>query len=284
MNSYFSNAYPVYIFTVTNSHVGSGSSVSEEVDLPFQRDHLGYPTIYASSLKGAIKSYLINTISDSEERKNVEILFGKDSTPDEVSKVVILDAVLLLIPVRIIPISKDFEGVYSYATTEELLETAKSYLDAVSNLLRTQNTEKNVDFFLAGNGDKELIVNESYFKFKKDDELKKSYSILIPPEIKSVMVFRGNTGRDIINRSLIRVRRIRIDREKKTASERGLWSEEYVPRGTYFFTIILVRSDKEKNINEIFKKFNDKLLNYIIIGGHETIGKGIVRLMWWSYG
>ncbi|MGC8597939.1 MAG: RAMP superfamily CRISPR-associated protein [Thermocladium sp.] len=34
--------------------MGSGSSVADEDDLPFQRNELGYPTIHASSLKGAI--------------------------------------------------------------------------------------------------------------------------------------------------------------------------------------------------------------------------------------
>jgi CRISPR-associated protein Cmr4 len=68
MANYFAKAHVFYIFTVTNCHVGSGSTASEEIDLPFQRDSLGYPTIYASSLKGAIKSFLLRTYEDSKKK------------------------------------------------------------------------------------------------------------------------------------------------------------------------------------------------------------------------
>jgi CRISPR-associated protein Cmr4 len=74
-----------------------------------------------------------------------------------------------------------------------------------------------VKFYKADeNGNLEVIVNESYFKFKENDDLKNKYSRLIPPSVsKPIFVFDGNLGKDIINRSLIRVRRIRIDRGKK---------------------------------------------------------------------
>jgi len=225
MANYFAKAHVFYIFTVTNCHVGSGSTASEEIDLPFQRDSLGYPTIYASSLKGSIKSFLLRTYEDSK-KGDVFYLFGKDESADEASKVSILDAVLLLIPARIISVSKGFSGVYAYATTVELLDTAKSYLDAVSSLTQGNLDKKNDDvkfYKVDENGNLEVIVNESYFKFKENDDLKNNYSRLIPPGVnKPIFVFEGNIGKDIINRSLIRVRRIRIDRGKKTV-EKGAY-------------------------------------------------------------
>jgi len=287
MANYFAKAHVFYIFTVTNCHVGSGSTASEEIDLPFQRDSLGYPTIYASSLKGSIKSFLLRTYEDSK-KGDVFYLFGKDESADEASKVSILDAVLLLIPARIISVSNGFSGVYAYATTVELLDTAKSYLDAVSSLTQGNLDKKNDDvkfYKVDENGNLEVIVNESYFKFKENDDLKNNYSRLIPPSVnKPIFVFEGNIGKDIINRSLIRVRRIRIDRGKKTVEIGGLWSEEYVPHDTYFMSVALVREDGKKDGGsqsalELFNSIKNKL-NYLVIGGHETIGKGIVRLIW----
>jgi CRISPR-associated protein Cmr4 len=287
MAVYFAKAHFFYIFTVTNCHVGSGSTASEEIDLPFQRDSLGYPTIYASSLKGSIKSFLLRTYEDSK-KGDVFYLFGKDESADEASKVSILDAVLLLIPARIISVSNGFSGVYAYATTVELLDTAKSYLDAVFSLTQGNLDGKNDDvkfYKVDENGNLEVIVNESYFKFKENDDLKNNYSRLIPPSVnKPILVFEGNIGKDIINRSLIRVRRIRIDRSKKTVEIGGLWSEEYVPHDTYFMSVALVREDGKKDGGsqstlELFNSIKNKL-NYLVIGGHETIGKGIVRLIW----
>ena len=192
---------------------------------------------------------------------------------------------MLLIPARIISVSNGFSGVYAYATTVELLDTAKSYLDAVSSLTQGILDKKNdeVKFYKADeNGNLEVIVNESYFKFKENDDLKNKYSRLISPSVnKPIFVFEGNRGKDIINRSLIRVRRIRIDRGKKTVEKGGLWSEEYVPHDTYFMSVALEKEDGKKDGGsqsalELFNSIKNKL-NYLVIGGHETIGKGIVR-------
>jgi CRISPR-associated RAMP protein, Cmr4 family len=216
------------------------------------------------------------------KKGDIFYLFGKDESADEASK---LDAVLLLILARIISVSKGFSGVYGCATTVELLDTAKSYLDAVSSLTQGNLDNKNDDvksYKVNENGNLEVIVNESYFKFKENDDLKNSYSRLIPPSVnRPIFVFEGNIGKDIINRSLIRVKRMRVDRGKKTVEIGGLWSEEYIPHDTYFMSVALVREDGKRDGGsqsalELFNSIKNKL-NYLVIGGHETIGKGIVR-------
>ena len=71
-----------------------------------------------------------------------------------------------------------------YATTVELLDTAKSYLDAVSSLTQGNLDKKNDDvkFYKADeNGNLEVIVNESYFKFKENDDLKTTIPGLYHP-------------------------------------------------------------------------------------------------------
>lgn len=72
-----------FIHAITHLHVGSGSSIEEEIDLPFQRDELGYPTIYASSLKGAIKSFLLKEFPS--RRDVIYKVLGEDENPEEAS-------------------------------------------------------------------------------------------------------------------------------------------------------------------------------------------------------
>jgi CRISPR-associated protein Cmr4 len=56
MNQTAMSARLVFIEALTPLHPGAGRSVEGLADLPVQRDEFGFPTIWASSLKGAIKS------------------------------------------------------------------------------------------------------------------------------------------------------------------------------------------------------------------------------------
>jgi len=140
---YYAFSEPFFIHAITHLHVGSGSSVEEEIDLPFQRDELGYPTIYASSLKGAIKSFLLKEFPD--KRDVIYKVLGEDENPEEASLGTFLDAILFAIPSRIIEIDSVKPHVWVYVTTYELLKKVKSYLDSISQLSNASfsNLQKN---------------------------------------------------------------------------------------------------------------------------------------------
>ncbi|MGC9069534.1 MAG: type III-B CRISPR module RAMP protein Cmr4 [Thermoprotei archaeon] len=100
---YYENADLIFIKAITNLHVGTGKG-GETVDLPIQRDSFGFPMIYSSSLKGAIKSYIYHKYNNDV----AEVLLGPDEAGDFASPVSITDAYLLAFPAR------SLRGVYCY--------------------------------------------------------------------------------------------------------------------------------------------------------------------------
>lgn len=145
-----------------------------------------------------------------------------------------------------------------------------------------------------------------------------------------LLILSDDMAREVIDRGLIRVTRVRLSKESKTVDE-GPWTEEYVPRKTVFHTLLLFKAppiphvrhavskadlsisvtdpnsyvealktlrliDESKSIDtnvglaklqrtiaseiakNVEKVVQEKLKGYIIVGGRETIGKGIVRL------
>jgi CRISPR-associated protein Cmr4 len=120
------------IEALTHLHVGSGKT-GGAIDLPVQRDENGYPCIYASSLKGALKTSLLYGAikmghSKDEALDLVRALLGSEPGDEESfqSSVAILDAYLLAMPAR------SLKGVYAYVTTPTLLRKFKQYLDLYS--------------------------------------------------------------------------------------------------------------------------------------------------------
>jgi len=287
---YYAFSEPFLIHAITHLHVGSGSSVDEEIDLPFQRDELGYPTIYASSLKGALKSFLLKEFAHTKDV--IYKVLGEDENPEEASLGTFLDAILFAIPSRIIEIDSAKPHVWVYVTTYELLKKVKAYLDSISQLSNASfsNLQKTINRILDNEGNskprnerknitldsslKTAILNEDFHV-----ELE-AHDVNIPNITNDnvpLLVLEDSIGKEVINRSLIRVRRIRIDRDKKTVVTGGLWSEEYVPMKTIFFSAFLGKESKE---NAIFDSCILRKLKYVILGGKETIGKGIVELRW----
>lgn len=52
-------SYLILAYAITPVHVGMGRAPGV-VDLPFQRDSIGYPIVYGSSFKGVLKSTLMS--------------------------------------------------------------------------------------------------------------------------------------------------------------------------------------------------------------------------------
>ena len=69
------NKEVLFIYTLTPLHVGVGST-PEVVDLPIQREkHTGFPVIFGSSLKGAIRSNF--------DKETANALLGNEDTSTE---------------------------------------------------------------------------------------------------------------------------------------------------------------------------------------------------------
>lgn len=286
------------IRAVTTLHPGIGR-VGEITDLPVQKDNLGFPVIYSSSLKGALKSAFWHLGAKDLARA----LFGPE--PEEegekfTSAIAIPDAFIVTFPVR------SLEGVYAFVTSPLLLyrfgEYAKivgmsfDYVNELSKLsvndgkcyaslkakeILQLNVESMEDVLLIN---EEINVKLDTSKNKEIQKVEELFKI----EEGRLVLLSNNDALRAIERSLVRVTRIAVDREKKTVKRGALWTEEYIPWDTVFVTASFyseVKFEKErellKNANAVKGKFREllgRLRHYLIIGGNETIGRGIVKL------
>ncbi|MEM1635957.1 MAG: type III-B CRISPR module RAMP protein Cmr4 [Thermosphaera sp.] len=286
----YSEARLLYVRAYTPLHVGVGRGEKAYVDLPIQRDEYGYPVIWSSSLKGAIKAYL-----DSSVKPYLGSEPGEPSSRH--SAVVFLDARLLLIPVRVI------NKVWAYATSTNLLNMFSKYievLNGVNNQYRLNQLNLSAlpeDKAIVSK--KELISDNKVFINEVELEAEFTENILenirlanvLPDEIKAVAESKGlvalpvkeNMDLRIINRSIMIQYRVRLKREEKVVEGGGLWSEEYVPMESVFASVILCRDIKHnetvkeasKICEDITSRLNGK---FIYVGGKESIGKGLVKL------
>ncbi len=286
----------LFIRALTPLHVGAGRGVSIHVDLPLQRDEFDFPTIWASSLKGALRA----NVPDSNLRK---VLFGPEPGSGELesSPVSITDARLLLIPARILT------GVWSYATSPHMLSQLNTLLSTMNKGIvsvprppQGKAVVSKKDLLLRDARGREYVtVNEISFEaIAGGDETLKTLGNVLPDELrklveeKGLIVIPDEHSRMIVNRSLVIQYRVRLKSETKTVEE-GPWSEEYLPSETIMASLIICKDGKmrkegsgESKVEKISSaevcnmlRNSFRELNYTIyVGGKETIGKGLVKL------
>lgn len=312
----------VLIRSLSDLHPGTGRR-GEIADLAVQRDGFGFPVIYGSSIKGSIKTALYY-----RDRSLINLL-GPE--PDDVEKysspIAMMTSYLLSFPVR------SLKGIYTNVTSPFLLKRFADYLDMAS-ILNTKYSEvaksvkKIADVsgkFLATTDFKSRHVVEGLEKailceeisidgdsIEERDEMNKLRELIGLDNPESLISLDDDKVKSLVERSLIRVTRIRIDRDRRTVAEGGLWTEEAVPTRTVFTTVFLGYSKeyvkkylkrlkeglserkelkkleelKLKELEELEKHLENKepidvvleKVRYLIIGGDESIGRGIVEL------
>lgn len=297
----YDSAMLLALSPLTPLHVGVGR-VGGVVDMPVQRDGFGFPIIYSSSLKGAFKSHVSYTVN----LDSAKCLFGPE--PDEEEKfsspVSFTDAVLALVPCRASMRSPllvtgrlalnrvldyiDLIGEKEGGKIQELKKIAEFLVkesEKISQgkilLLNKENAVKvggGLSVFIAGDRyDVEVVDKPDGLKFNVIGELLiNSFRDFVPGRI---AVAGDDDFRRIVEKSLIRLTRVRLNRKTKTAQSGGLWTEEYVPQGSLFLAVVLSSEKRADNCKQNFKESLDKLKDerYIVLGGKESIGKGIVK-------
>jgi len=161
-----------------------------------------------------------------------------------------------------------------------------------------------------------LILNEYFIKnvTELSDRVRNFISTLSLKLFNSselydrIVILNDDIFMKIVSKSIIVINRVRLKYETKTV-QTGPWSEEYVPRGTIFVSGILfskprfcmngeecskIRDRANRDCKVILAKRGNKCDDicscdiwsifidpgkYMILGGHETIGKGIVEVI-----
>ncbi len=304
---------------MTPIHAGAGRGYGI-VDLPIQRDSLGYPEIWASSFKGALKTHLIKIYDSDQNMKNCIYAFLGSEPGEEITYPGIA-MICNLVPVAL-PVPSATHG-FLYVTTPYLLSKVRSYLELVevSDTVRTFNPDlynevkRLIEVLLSearNLGDNEVlapgmaerevnIVTWSFIRREisvpristtKVDELHPLYQV---KDIgSSIVVVNDRIGKHIIEASIQRIQRVRLDRYTKTVARGALWSEEYLPMGTLFVGAISLQNplvvakglEERKDIVEKYRTLSRKLDEilkqidgmHLVVGGRETIGRGVMKL------
>ena len=319
VKGYFEIMAPVLASALTPLHPGAGR-VPGVVDLPVQRDPYGYPLVPASSVKGALKTQaglrnrcvkdgMIKCENSNIACKTICCVFGPEpgSGDEGASAASVVDFFLLAIPVP------SLEYGYVYVTSPMLLARAHGILEAATtDNIMFSKLSKVIDTMLGeakglrghsvvalGIQDKVTLGLEK-FTVKKTlgvDELElESLNPLYraQPLGQNLVVVGDDVAPTVIEKGLVRVTRVRLDRKKKTVAQGALWTEEYLPPGSLFVGAITFTKPRNKyckeagvgNAEDVKKKFIELLsgssnvaLFYASVGGKETIGKGLMKLM-----
>ncbi|MBA4417607.1 MAG: type III-B CRISPR module RAMP protein Cmr4 [Syntrophus sp. (in: bacteria)] len=273
----------VGMYCETPLHAGSGQAVGV-VDLPVQREKTtNWPTIQASGLKGAFRSAY-----EDGNGQDTNDIFGSDKSGDQAGAVSIGDARLLLFPVR--SSCAPFLWVTCPAILQKLKRdgkiVGKEYPWTIPDVQDKQYlglSEGNKpiifeDLMLTGNGPFEKEIIKSIKELvPKDDfyntfELEK-YLCLVSDTSFSMLV---ETGTEV---------QARIVLDNKTKTSNNLWYQELVPSNTVFYTVISMADARRKGeeiqpADVLMESLKNMLMEYIQIGGDETLGRGWTRLVW----
>jgi len=274
----------LFLRALTPLHVGAGRGASIYVDLPLQRDEFGFPTIWSSSLKGALRANFVESEASSKR-----IIFGPEpaEASEHSSAASFADARLLLIPARTL------KGIWTYVTSPHMIEQLATFLEIAGKVgIEVPRVEAGKALVSSDNllfKGSRVMVNEISLEAKVDTDIAKSLAGVLPGELGDTVKSRGlvvisdDIARTVVNRSVVIQYRVRLKYETKTVDV-GPWSEEYLPIETVMVSLIVcknfitpkIQMQADKVCEELEKGYKGSKVVYV--GGKETIGKGLVKL------
>ena len=274
----------LFLRALTPLHVGAGRGASIYVDLPLQRDEFGFPTIWSSSLKGALRVNFVESEASSKR-----IIFGPEpaGASEHSSAASFADARLLLIPARTL------KGIWTYVTSPHMIEQLATFLEIAGKVgIEVPRVEAGKALVSSDNllfKGSRVMVNEISLEAKVDTDIAKSLAGVLPGELGDTVKSRGlvvisdDIARTVVNRSVVIQYRVRLKYETKTVDV-GPWSEEYLPIETVMVSLIVcknfitskIQMQADKVCEELEKGYKGSKVVYV--GGKETIGKGLVKL------
>jgi len=287
----------ILAYAVTNLHPGAGRGYGI-VDLSVQKDQLGYPIIYSSAFKGPLKALCASDAINDSGRINCKrkpeccCLFGSEPDDEESSKGIlnVLDLPLFSVPA---PIHDGFTQLsvdYLISRTNNIFNIISEINEYVGSL----GNEISLLLHEHESGEEREVYNSKAKLFNI-----KGFRIL-----SSLPLFNGKLAvskdKKVIDKSLIIYTRNRLNLLTKVVTEGGLWSEEYIPMGSFFIGGLIIDENVQNNfcggemgkltcdnlrflsyLSKVFhaSKISDDIYSfYLNIGGKESIGKGLVKV------
>lgn len=270
----------------TSIHAGAGSSVAG-VDLPIQREgHNGWPCVFGSAVKGALRSKAEAVYTKGSA--DVLAVFGPETSKasDNAGAIAVGDARLLLLPVR--SLTTEFKWV----TCAEALKRLQRDTDRMGlaseftfNVPEATGTEARV---VAGNG--ALFLEEYRFTLNPDNDVapvatavaKLMKRNMAEAELRQRMVIVSNDMFSHLTQAAIPLNaHIALDSSSKTTCKGALWYEETLPPETLLYVPLLANKSRKADhvlsaadvLGKVSGLFSEEYA-WLQIGGNETVGMG----------
>jgi CRISPR-associated protein Cmr4 len=291
----------VFLYAETPLHAGSGTALGA-VDLPIQRERMsGLPMVQGSGIKGAWREQLNGDCPNEDWLA----LFGReppksdaeDKTEDFAGAMSLLDARLLLLPVRTV------WGGFAWVTSPLILQRLARDLDVLEEPAPSWSS-LSVSEGSARMGTKSAVVKGSSFIVEdleydavphpEVDALAGWLATEALPQTSAYKPFRDRLAgqlavvhddemRFLTEHATEVVARIRISADTGTVEKGALWSEESLPAESLLWTVALFgdehgKKEKRQTAADLQKKFRElaKQRSRIRLGGDRTTGRGIV--------
>jgi len=308
----------LFLIAETPLHPGSGSEVGV-VDLPIQRErYTDFPKIESSSLKGCLREAFESSPQEIEigngikakvgDKDCINIVFGPEKEIAHAGAISITDARILLFPV------KSLKGVFAWITCPFVLERFRKELELAGisgfnfpNLGSLKNTVPLQTNITITSSSQRVVLEEFTFEVEESEttsDIANCLSEYVFPKDQAYEFWKDKLKKDLVilsdddftqfvKTSTEIITRVRIDSKTGTVEEGALWTEEYLPQDTIFYSILMftqprVEKNEQKGIfsaetsreeAELIAEFFDKGCPAVIqVGGNQTIGKGFARL------
>lgn len=259
------------IRTITNLHMGDIGSAVNIIDKSVQKDAVTeYPTIYATSLKGALRNAaalynaaLYNAAqTQNEEKINLQNVFG-DTNADGAwkGKYRFNDAHLLFYPIR------SDRRPYYLAVSPMLLEQALQIMEIAGNTDAITTIEKfkgkETDKLYVGSVTGEVLVGNISVGVNENADAAKELLGLFNIENEPGLLYLSDQEMSEHLEQLPVIARNQLN----NGISANLWYEEFVPRKTVFLTLISRECEDtgfDKMLKEPFQ-----------MGANATVGYGL---------
>ena len=303
----------LFLYAETPVHPGAGSGTGY-IDMPVQRERFtDLPVIHASGLKGSLRDYF-----EGQEPKPVnEILESFGPNPDSgasdyAGALGVGEAKLLLFPVRSI------YGIFAYITCPLILQRFKRDFELVGSSKTTWPKNVNIPepeeesirvislkdkdktIISQGTDDKDMraVFDEFALKAQEDENARSIAEFIrdhIFPTVKEYdfwkkqfpnrfAIVADNVFKDFARMATEVVTRNKINDDTGTVDTEvgGLWTEEFLPSETVFYSVLLSANPFKENptlkdasavINFVRGGLDNKRFQ---IGGNQSIGRGII--------
>jgi CRISPR-associated protein Cmr4 len=270
----------LYLHAITSLHPGSGTALGV-VDMPIQRErHTGWPVIPGSSIKGVLR--------DACRRKNgddplLDVAFGKGGESDSYSGALSLtDARILAFPVR------SMKGVFAWVTCPQALRRYRRDADIAGEEIVLPELKIGEGRALAAEGSPlrtsqgKIVLEE--FVFDADTTALDFFDQVLSPEDRPrVAVLDDSDFSYFVTNATEVTARIRLNHETKTVDKGALFYQEFLPAETLLYSVVLGAASRkpedDASAEAMLAYLFQQLPEYLQIGGDETTGKGICRIV-----